>query len=161
MSVDPAKIQLAKDNGILLADVAAQAAEAAGLAYAACCALLMQETGGGVNRYGHDPTQLDGFDDPVDESNYRLYKWQRDHKHMGNQGVGPVQLTAKSLQDAADALGGCWKPLASMTVGFGVLAKARAAGKSWHDTWLVYNPSETYADQLDTKFAWWKTILNP
>ena len=40
------------------------------------------------------------------------------------QGVGPCQLTYWTLQDAADALGGCWKPLANMRVGFSHLAEA-------------------------------------
>ena len=40
----------------------------------------------------------------------------------GQQGVGPMQLTYYSYQDEADKLGGAWKPLPNMIIGFTVVA---------------------------------------
>jgi hypothetical protein len=100
------------------------AAHDAGLNIALAASLLIQESGGGENIYGHDPTIFVGAGQ-VTEANYQVYLAER--RHSGNtlmQGVGPCQLTYWSLQDAADRLGGCWKPLCNMRVGFSHLAEA-------------------------------------
>ena len=100
------------------------AARDAGLSVALAASILMQESGGGQNVYGHDPTIFVGAG-AVTEANYHVYRAER--VASGNrrmQGVGPCQLTYWSLQDAADALGGCWRPLANMRVGFSHLAEA-------------------------------------
>jgi hypothetical protein len=75
------------------------------------------ETGGGRNVFGHDPTIFIGGD--VTKQRYLRYRLARGHRHM--QGVGPVQLTYWSIQDAADKLGGCWIPEVNMRVGFALL----------------------------------------
>jgi hypothetical protein len=137
---------------------AAIAATRAGLGYAAACALLMQETGGGRNVYGHDPTIFIGAGE-VTEANYAEYKALRDSTGK-SQGVGPTQLTWKGYQDQADALGGCWKPLINMLVGFGIIVGYQKAGLSWHETWKRYNGSDAYADQMVTRQAQWKALLN-
>jgi hypothetical protein len=136
---------------------AAIAATRAGLGYAAACALLVQETGGGRNVYGHDPTIFMGAGE-VTEANYAEYKALRDETHL-SQGVGPTQLTWKGYQDQADDLGGCWKPLVNMIVGFGIIAGYRKAGLSWHDCWLRYNGAESYAVQMVSRQAQWKALL--
>jgi hypothetical protein len=140
------------------------------LPFAAACALLMQETGdrktpeggGGRNLWGHDPTIFiigGTFGQPVTEEAYRAYVVERDATDK-RQGCGPTQLTSKSYQDLADRLGGCWKPLINMTVGFGIIANWRAMGRSWHDCWLGYSGGkESYADQMDERLAWWRAKL--
>jgi hypothetical protein len=137
---------------------AAIAATRAGLGYAAACALLVQETGGGRNVYGHDPTIFIGAGE-VTEANYAEYKALRDSTGKF-QGVGPTQLTWKGYQDQADALGGCWKPLINMLVGFGIIVGYRDQGLSWRDCWKRYNGSDAYADQMVTRQAQWKALLN-
>jgi len=72
------------------------------------CAVLMLETSGGRNVYGHDPTIFIGAGE-VTEANYRAYKAVREQTGEC-QGVGPAQLTSASLQDEADQVGGCWQP---------------------------------------------------
>lgn len=149
--------------GILHPTTAAIAATKAWLNYAAACALLVQESGGGKNEWGHDPTIFIGtgeFGQPVTEESYTAYKVERDSTGKC-QGVGPTQLTAKVWQDKADALGGCWKPLVNMIVGFGIVAGYRKAGLSWHDCWKRYNGAEEYAVQMLARQAEWKAILNP
>ena len=84
---------------------------------ACACVLLVKETGGGRNVYGHDPVRcndnLKGI--PVTEANYRSYKANR--RRCGAQGVGPLQLTSPGFQDEADRKGGCWKPRVNIRVG--------------------------------------------
>lgn len=79
------------------------------------CAFLMQETGGGRNVFGHDPTIFVGAGD-VTQAKYLAYRHLRDFTHEC-QGVGPMQLTSRSLQDAADQAGGCWIPRVNIAVG--------------------------------------------
>jgi hypothetical protein len=154
---------LARDNGILHPSLVALAAIQVGLPYAAACALLVRESGGGKNEWGHDPTIFIGGGDygqPVTEESYTAYKAERDQTGK-MQGVGPCQLTWKGYQDAADALGGCWIPFNNMVIGFGILRGYRDAGLSWHEAWKRYNGSDAYADAMDVLYAEWKQLLNP
>lgn len=91
-------------------------------------ALVEQETGNGANVWGHDPTIfIGGYDAAhhkhwgpyLTEAAYRAYKHQRGTTRM--QGVGPLQLTWYSTQDAADHLGGCWAVKYNLRIGFHAL----------------------------------------
>lgn len=99
----------------------------------------------------------------VTEANYTDYVGERDSFDPPHcQGVGPTQLTFKGFQDQADRLGGCWKPIINMIVGFGIIADYRARGRSWRDCWLGYSGGkETYADEMDARLIWWRAKLNP
>lgn len=120
-------------NGIV-ADPAMVIEEAkrAGLPLELACALLMQETGGGRNEWGHDPTIFVGgydslhrkaYGETVTQEAYRAYLAQRGPTGRGGmQGVGPCQLTYYGFQDRADAYGGCWQPRFNIRVGFEDLA---------------------------------------
>ena len=91
--------------------------------------LPAQETGGGRNVFGHDPTVFAGAG-KVTRSKYLAYKHVR--QRTGEmQGVGPMQLTWWSYQDRADRLGGAWKPYPNMLVGFRHLAELHHATGSW------------------------------
>lgn len=83
------------------------------------CAMLMMESNGGENVFGHDPGNAiqGGF------VNRSLYEQMRHSVAIGHpsQGVGPCQLTSTALQDEADKLGGCWLIDHNMHVGFGFL----------------------------------------
>jgi hypothetical protein len=116
---DPVLIDRMRKNGIVNPRLALQAARKAKLPIAVACAFLEQESSGGQNIFGHDRNTIFAGAGPVTEAKYREYKKQRGPKGKGGmQGVGPMQLTFFSLQDRADELGGCWKPLHNMTVGF-------------------------------------------
>lgn len=102
--------------GIVHPAATVQRARAARLGLPVACAMLMQETGGGRNVFGHDPTIFVGAGD-VTKARYLAYRAIRDRTGEC-QGVGPCQLTSSGLQDQADAAGGCWVPAHNMAVGF-------------------------------------------
>ena len=85
------------------------------------CAVLMVETGGGRNVFGHDNTIAIGWG-TVTKAKYLAYRALRD-KTGECQGVGPMQLTSKSLQAQADVLGGCWQPKWNIAVGMHFLGE--------------------------------------
>ncbi len=127
-------------------------AERTGLPLAVGCVMLMLETSGGHNVFGHDRTPLP--DDrlpyrkggPVTEATYRAYKEMRgpDGKGPGGrQGVGPTQLTWHTLQDRADALGGCWIPEINIRIGFETLA-GHVRRHGVRDAFALYNTGDTY-----------------
>jgi hypothetical protein len=84
------------------------------------CAMLMQESSGGHNEFGHDPTIFIGAG-KVTKARYLAYRALRDHTGEC-QGVGSCQLTSRGYQDQADKLGGCWVPRHNIAVGFHALA---------------------------------------
>jgi hypothetical protein len=127
------EVAVLKQYGILMPNECIAGAEASGLPLAVGAAILLRETGGGRNEWGHDPTIfVGGYDSKngkqhgpmVDEVGYKAYLEQRGPAgHGGMQGVGPVQLTYFAFQDEADKLGGCWVPVHNITVGFTNLAQ--------------------------------------
>lgn len=89
----------------------------------ALAAAVAQTETNGRNIYGHDPTIFVGAG-PVTKENYLRYRGARGpHGEGGMQGVGVPQLTFWSLQDEADAEGGCWDVGAQMTVACRELAR--------------------------------------
>ena len=121
-----------KKCGVLMPLACLQASKKTGLELALAASLLQQETGGGRNEWGHDPTIFVGgydaahgkrYGELVTKAAYTEYKRQRGPTgHGGMQGVGPCQLTYYAFQDEADRLGGCHLPLQNMLVGFGDMA---------------------------------------
>ena len=135
-------------------------------------ALLVQESGGGANVWGHDPTIFVGGHDKkndrdwgstVTEDAYREYLAQRGPTGKGGmQGVGPCQLTWWEFQDQADDLGGCWDPYHNITVGFTILARnIKAYGE--HEGVARYNgtgsAAQRYADEVLARAAKFETEL--
>ncbi len=86
-------------------------------------------------------------------------------KGLGQQGVGPMQLTTGSYQDRADKLGGCWKPGPNIMVGAQVLVeKTRTVGGGVRNGVKAYNSwseaGDHYADKLVMpRYAKWKERL--
>jgi len=120
------------------------------------CAMLMQETGGGRNVFGHDadahgPCPGYGWG-TVTKTRYLAFRHLRDLEHRSN-GVGGCQLTSPGLQDAADKLGGCWLPRCNFAVGFHYLADhVRQHEYDIHAGVAAYNGSgpaaDAYADRV-------------
>lgn len=142
--------------GILMPAECLAAAREAKLPLHLAASLLVQESGGGRNVYGHDPTIFvggpgGGLPNEVTEANYKEYLRLRGEQGEGGmQGVGPCQLTWWSYQDEADELGGCWDPLANMRVGFKRLADdIRRYGL--HPGVKAYNGSGAAADAYATE----------
>jgi peptidoglycan hydrolase-like protein with peptidoglycan-binding domain len=150
-------------GGILAPRMVIQEAKRAGLRLDYACAMLQKESGGGKNVFGHDPTIFVGAG-TVTKAKYLDYKRKR--VASGNdqmQGVGPTQLTYWTLQDRADAQGGCWKPRINMRVGFKHLADhIRNYGES--DGARRYNGSGdaavAYSKDLLAKAAKWREVLD-
>lgn len=111
-----------RSHGILVPRIAITRAAAAGLPLHDACAILMMETGGGRDVYGHDPVRNPIKSPPggslkVTAANYAVYRHYR-RLGYGMQGVGAVQLTWYSFQDLADRYGGCWRLGPQLRVGF-------------------------------------------
>lgn len=128
-----ARVVVMRAHGIVAdPEIVIEEAHREGVPLELACALLMQETGGGRNEWGHDPTIFVGGYDAkrgvhygatVTEAAYKAYLAQRGKTGRGGmQGVGPTQLTYFSYQDEADAEGGCWVSRFNMRIGFRHLA---------------------------------------
>lgn len=117
-------------NGILIPEVMVQACDAEGLPYAVGATILEGESSGGLNIWGHDGVDTGGLytkGGPVTRENYLAYRSAMRAGQIGRNGAGPCQCTSAQYQDTADALGGCWDPLANCRSGFrgmGALIKA-------------------------------------
>ena len=127
---DEALIPKLKEHGLKYPRMTLEEARAVGIPLSFALAFLQQESSGrdadgrskfGLNLVGNDAVRniRGGF---VTEARYREYLRKR-RAGMGMQGIGPLQLTWWEFQDAADRMGGCWKPRFNMRFGFG-LAKS-------------------------------------
>lgn len=129
--------------------------------------MLILETSGGRNVFGHDRTPC--ADDrlpyrkggPVTEAVYKAYRAQRGE--CGMQGVGPSQLTWHAYQDRADAQGGCWLPEVNCRIGFGILAEYLTGGTA-RDAFSRYNTGKPgpspYADKAMALLPVWERICD-
>lgn len=152
---------------ILMRDTAVAEAFRTDCPLAAAAAMLMLETSGGKNIYGHDavtcaepPYQKGG---PVTRENYAAYKARRGE--CGMQGVGPAQLTWHTFQDDADRLGGCWQPEINCRIGFGLLG-AYIYQDGYHLGFKRYNTGSSvpgpsaYADRAMLILPRWQKIVS-
>lgn len=148
-------LQILRAGGILMPETMIRAAQLEGVSLAVAATILMKETGGGKNIYGHDGvptgnTYVKGA--VVTRDNYLAYRgWMRGGSGR-RQGVGPCQCTSAQYQDVADALGGCWDPLANMRSGFrgmGALIKAYGVQQGARR----YNGSGPAAEKYGRDFA--------
>lgn len=157
-----AEVLTARRHGIRIPTRAWRASVKAGVPFYVTCALLMQESGGGQNIFGHDPTIFVGAG-KVTKTNYLRYKAAR-KAGGGMQGVGPAQLTWWEFQDRADAAGGCWRPYVNLLTGLQVLAGLCKATGSWVEAARRYNGSgpaaDIYAAQMADRFVFWKRVLS-
>jgi hypothetical protein len=132
---------------------------------ALACAIVEKETGF-QNVYGHDAVRNPIKSPPgglltVTHANYREYLGHR-RGGLGNQGVGPMQLTSPGLQDRADALGGCWLPGPNIRVGLEYLA-GNIKRLGLRPGVVAYNGSgpaaQRYANDVLTRARTWETWL--
>ena len=155
------RIEAARRAGCTMAHTALRATQDAHIPYYVGCAFLQQETGGGQNVFGHDPTVFAGAG-KVTRSKYLAYKKVRERTGQ-MQGVGPMQLTWYSYQDRADQLGGAWKPYPNMLVGFRHLAALQRSTGSWTAAAHEYNgggaEAEAYAADMEERFTQMRDAL--
>jgi len=148
-------------HGLKMPYNAMKVARKAGLPYYVLAAFLEQETGGGRNVFGHDPTIFVGAG-RVTKRKYLRYKRMRDAnpRNRKMQGVGPLQLTWYEFQDEADRLGGCWKPYISMLVGARLLAQyAKESNHNWVKVGERFNGSHEYGLEVKAKIDAWHQKL--
>jgi len=160
---DEQKIQIAGTNGIVDPDMVMRVAREVDIPFYVLCAYLEQETGGGRNIWGNDDTWMRGIPlrafglEEVTKDSYLIYKLHR--ARFGNQGVGPLQLTHPTIQDAADKNGGCWKPEVNVKTGALLIKGFHESEGSWHNAARRYNGSEAYAAHNDDLRAKWKSLI--
>lgn len=98
----------------------------------------------------------------VTEAAYKAYRAEMRAGRIIRQGCGPLQCTSAQYQDTADALGGCWVPLANYRSGFrGMGALMRQYGTRGGAR--RYNGSgeraEAYAASFMKRLAIWQDRL--
>jgi murein DD-endopeptidase MepM/ murein hydrolase activator NlpD len=136
-------------------------AKRSGLPISLICAVLEVETGF-RNVFGHDNVRNPIKSPPggllaVTPDLYRQYLGFR-RRGLGNQGVGPMQLTSPGLQDRADALGGCSKVGPNIRVGVEFLAgNIRRLGL--FGGVAAYNGSNAYATKVRPLEKTWRAKL--
>lgn len=121
------------------------------------CAILEQETSGGANVFGQDPTIFvrAGI---VTEAKYLDYRRLR--KSTGKmQGVGPMQLTWWEFQDEADRAGGCWKPYVNILTGARILKRWKTANNTWVATTYRWNSGSEYQREISKVAAKWRVAF--
>lgn len=155
-------IERLRASGIRMPELAVAESARTDTRLACACVLLVKESGGGMNVYGHDPVSCDGTPrgGPVTEENYRAYKANR--SRCGAQGVGPVQLTWPGFQDRADEQGGCWRPDVNIRVGLDIFSGyMRVDGM--RTAYRKYNGSgpaaERYADDAISRTPGFQQIV--
>lgn len=152
-------------HGIPRAAEVVELAAAARLELAAAAVLLIKESGGGRNVWGHDAVPTGGCYDKgseVSRGAYLAYLRAVADGRAGRQGVGPTQLTYGPLQILADKRGGCWDWRVNCLVGFEHLEDLiHQFGE--RDGFRRYNgsgpPAQRYADDAMTKLKQWRAWL--
>lgn len=139
------RLSIGRELGCRMPLTTLRATRAAKIPYYVGCAFLQQETGGGRNVFGHDPSVFSGAG-KVTKAKYLRYKAVRERTGQ-MQGVGPMQLTWHTFQDRADRLGGAWKPYVNMLVGFRHLADLHDDHGSWRAAARAYNGSGPMAHE--------------
>jgi hypothetical protein len=114
MTLTPLPIRLRR-AGIVYPNWTRRAASIAGIGLDFLCAIVMLETGGGVNEFGHDPTICAGWGEAT-KPRVLAYLKLRDATGL-LQGVGPMQLTNRAEQDECMKAGGLWSPEHNLAVG--------------------------------------------
>lgn len=164
---DAQKIQVASDNGIENAGTLMQLCRKLDFPFYIACAYLEQETSGGDNVFGSDGGKGSWFNggDLVQETGtkqvtrdrYLIYRLYKDEPGHINQGVGPMQLTADVVQQAADAKGGCWIWQDNVETGLETLLDFKAT-RTWDGTALRWNGGQAFVDHNRQLRVKWKGL---
>jgi len=143
-----------KAHGILRPIYTYHAAQVEGVDLPSACAMLMMETGGGRNEFGHDwAFAYEGQE--VTEARYR-YLRELINQGKPSTGVGPCQLTSVGLLNEADKLGGAWDYLANLYVGFHYL-KGLQDQHGIQAGFVAYNGAGPAAEQYGSRAMTWRT----
>jgi hypothetical protein len=157
-------VSVLRQYGMGLAEELVHAAQLEGIELAAAATIISMESNG-RNVWGSDPVSTGGAytkGGAVTKTNYLAYRSLMKAGKIGRQGCGPAQCTSSGYQDVADALGGCWDPVANYRSGFRGLQRLIAAYGT-RDGARRYNGSgpaaERYAATFMARYATWKQRL--
>lgn len=147
-------VELITTYGVQSASDIVDASDRTGLPLANALAMIMMESGG-ANLFGGDPTTSipqSWKGTKVTRIKYAYYKARR--ARYGLQGIGPCQLTALGVQQEAERLGGCWKPLYNCVVGFTDLRQQQAL-HGIEGGYVAYNGSGALAIEYGHRAMAW------
>jgi len=157
VTVTSSQISKAKQQGLRNVDTAARVCNETKTPFFILCALLEKESGG-RNVYGHDQGgALSGFERPVNQGNWEVFRWLVFDKGKTSNGVGPMQLTFKGFfTDMEKEDLKPWDVHDNMTYGARVfMGHYRAAKDAGHGTresikraGVQYNGATAYGDSL-------------
>lgn len=123
--------------------------------------LLDMESSGGRNCFGAPKNCGPPRGSEVTEARYKAYLAARDV--CGLQGVGPLQLTFRGFQDAADAAGGAWRPEVNVRVGLAEFARLlqRNSARDSLSRWNTGKPGESpYSQKAMTLLPGWQRVID-
>lgn len=139
--VTPARIATATAHGIVGAATLADVCRKEDVPFFVACALVLKESGGGDNVYGHDAGgALSGYPHEVDESNFKVFQWLVETKGFKSNGVGPTQITYYPNFAAMAKLGlKPWVGADNLSYGLRLLRAQYDAHKTWESAGAHYN----------------------
>jgi hypothetical protein len=163
MTRDDKLIALISDYGIANADACVISSHERERPTLARCLAQLENESAGRNIFGAEgsATPPEWYEGDVTQKRYDLYARRCDEGYTVN-GVGPCQLTDRSLQLEADQLGGCWIPLHNMQVGQAFLHQL-ILEHGVRGGFTAYNGSgpaaENYANRALERAAIWEARL--
>jgi hypothetical protein len=165
-----AQAKLITAYGIQNADAIVRAHDRPGRPKLARGLAMVENETGGRNEFGDEglACPVEFCEQLVTQSRYAIYKAEREDLFARGivigvcNGVGLTQITDRALQQAADALGGCWIPQYNADVGFATLHQL-IAELGVREGFRAYNGSgpaaEEYADRADERAWIWEGRL--
>lgn len=152
-----AKFYKLKDRGFVYSSTTVRFARENRLAIWDACALLQKETSGGHNVFGNDRVDNPVKRGKVTKARYKQYLGYR-KAGLGNQGVGPGQLTWYGFQDECDKRGGCWKPRINMNYSFELFSQYQREKGTWEAA-KRYNGKDSYANDFIKVRNYYKDVF--
>jgi hypothetical protein len=116
----------------------------------------------GKNVYGHDVGgALSGFPGTVNRGNWEVFRWMVITQGLPSNGVGPAQITARSLLLDMEKRGlRPWVVEDNMRYGLELLwGYYQARRQSWVKAGTAYNGAVSYGQDLSKKVSAWRRRL--
>jgi hypothetical protein len=159
MSPNRKLVAMISSYGMQNAQAAVEAQAHANRPILSQCLAMLENESGGRNLFGGEGSAcpFEWYEQDVTEERYVVYRERRD-RGMTPNGVGPTQITDPGLQIQAQNLGGCWKPLYNMNVGFGFLHQLMVEHGSSAEGFRAYNGSGPAAVDYRERAVRWATI---
>lgn len=154
------KLQVARDKGLKNVEIMAQVADEVGLPLYVMFAWMTMESKG-ANVYGHDSGgMLSGYPYPVNQDNYKAFRYMVINKGFPSNGVGPAQITYRGYFLAMEGEGlKPWDIHDNMFFGARLLKSYKTPLGSWKTAGTKYNGKSSYGDEFAKRVTAWKIYL--